>query len=97
MYKLLINNNKCTIKSISKWEESEVQFTELEWEIFLNYLLKYHKNLNYSGCNSGFYIDCSPVIIICIDLNLLTLHNVSFATIDLFFKNVPVLKSSGVK
>ena len=32
MYRLLVNNNKCKIKSISKWEESEVQFTELEWE-----------------------------------------------------------------
>ena len=32
MYRLLINNNKCTIKSISKWEESEVQLAGLEWE-----------------------------------------------------------------
>ena len=32
MYRLLINNNKRKIKSISKWEESEVQFSELEWE-----------------------------------------------------------------
>ena len=31
MYRLLINNNKCKIKSISKGEDSEVQFTELEW------------------------------------------------------------------
>ena len=32
MYRLLIINNKYTIKSISKFEKSEVQFTELEWE-----------------------------------------------------------------
>ena len=32
MYILLINNNERKIKSISKWEESEVQFNEPEWE-----------------------------------------------------------------
>ena len=32
MYRLLINNYKCKLKSISKWEESEVQFIEPEWE-----------------------------------------------------------------
>ena len=32
MYILLINNNERKIKSILKWEESEVQFNEPEWE-----------------------------------------------------------------
>ena len=49
MYRLLINNNKCTIKYISKWEESEVQFAGLEWENIFELPFQYDKNLNFSG------------------------------------------------
>ena len=50
----------------------------LNGRICLSNPIKHHNNLNYSGCNSGFYVDCSHVIIICTDLNSLILHYVPF-------------------